>query len=186
MSVARVMTASWPTCGQICSWSGSLSETVSLRGGNHAVNDPRNKGSSARLKDDAMTRSTAPAQTAASAEKDRHKAPYPGRQDWATWPQYDAAVSGFRGYWYPVTWSTHVTSKPSAFTICGEKIALVRDNGTAYALHDRCPHRGVPLSLGNQQFPGTLSCPYHGWTYNLSDGLHGVGGGPRRGAGSCR
>jgi len=117
-----------------------------------------------------MTRSTAPAQTAASAEKDRHKARYPGRQDWATWPQYDAAVSGFRGYWYPVTWSTHVTSKPSAFTICGEKIALVRDNGTAYALHDRCPHRGVPLSLGNQQFPGTLSCPYHGWTYNLSDG----------------
>jgi phenylpropionate dioxygenase-like ring-hydroxylating dioxygenase large terminal subunit len=93
-----------------------------------------------------------------------------GRQDWSTWPSYDAAASGFRGYWYPVTWSNHVTQKPAAFTICGEKLAVVRDGGRAYALHDRCPHRGVPLSLGNQQFPGTLSCAYHGWTYGLADG----------------
>ncbi|MCW2641142.1 MAG: Rieske (2Fe-2S) iron-sulfur protein, partial [Dactylosporangium sp.] len=68
------------------------------------------------------------------------------------------------------TWSNHVTGKPMAVTICGEKLVLIRDGDKAYALHDRCPHRGVPLSLGNQQFPGTLSCPYHGWTYNLADG----------------
>lgn len=94
----------------------------------------------------------------------------PGRQDWSTWPQYDAAGTGFRGYWYPVTWSSHITGTPSAYTLCGEKIALIRDGGQVYALHDRCPHRGVPLSQGNQQFPGTLSCPYHGWTYDLTDG----------------
>ena len=29
----------------------------------------------------------------------------------------------------------------SAFTIAGEKIALVRDGGKTYALYDRCPHR---------------------------------------------
>jgi phenylpropionate dioxygenase-like ring-hydroxylating dioxygenase large terminal subunit len=94
----------------------------------------------------------------------------PGRQDWSTWPHYDAAGTGFRGYWYPVTWSSHITGTPSAYTLCGEKIALIRDGGQVYALHDRCPHRGVPLSQGNQQFPGTLSCPYHGWTYDLTDG----------------
>ena len=94
----------------------------------------------------------------------------PGRQDWSTWPHYDAAGTGFRGYWYPVTWSSHITGTPSAHTLCGEKIALIRDGGQVYALHDRCPHRGVPLSQGNQQFPGTLSCPYHGWTYDLTDG----------------
>jgi nitrite reductase/ring-hydroxylating ferredoxin subunit len=93
-----------------------------------------------------------------------------GRQDWSSWPRYNAAATGFRGYWYPVTWSSKVTGRPQAFTICGEKVVLIRDGGAAYALHDRCPHRGVPLSLGNQQFPGTLSCPYHGWTYRLSDG----------------
>lgn len=93
-----------------------------------------------------------------------------GRQDWSTWPHYDAAATGFRGYWYPVTWSSQITGKPLPFTICGEKIVLIRDAGTAYALHNRCPHRGVPLSEGNQQFPGTISCPYHGWTYDLPTG----------------
>jgi nitrite reductase/ring-hydroxylating ferredoxin subunit len=95
---------------------------------------------------------------------------YPGRQDWSSWPRYEAAADGFRGYWYPVTWSTRVTGTPSAFTICGENITLIRDRGTAYALHDRCPHRGVPLSLGKAQFPGTVSCAYHGWTFRLTDG----------------
>jgi phenylpropionate dioxygenase-like ring-hydroxylating dioxygenase large terminal subunit len=94
----------------------------------------------------------------------------PGRQDWSSWPLYNAAAAGFHGYWYPVTWSSKIGGKPRAFTVCGEKIALIRDSGTVHALHDRCPHRGVPLSLGNQQFPGTLSCPYHGWTYRLADG----------------
>jgi len=94
----------------------------------------------------------------------------PGRQDWSTWPHYDAAGSGFRGYWYPVTWASHITEKPLPFTICGEKITLIRDAGKAYALHNRCPHRGVPLSEGDQQFPGTVSCPYHGWTFDLPTG----------------
>ncbi|WP_216215379.1 aromatic ring-hydroxylating dioxygenase subunit alpha [Amycolatopsis aidingensis] len=93
-----------------------------------------------------------------------------GRQDWASWPHYDAAGSGFPGYWYPVTWGSHVDGTPRAFTICGERLVLLRDGGTVYALHDRCPHRGVPLSEGDQQFPGTISCPYHGWTYRLTDG----------------
>ena len=112
-----------------------------------------------------MTHQTTPATPAAPGRRRRAE-----RRDWSTWPAYDAAASGFRGYWYPVTWSSHITGKPQAFTVCGEKVALIRDQGTAYALHDRCPHRGVPLSLGNQQFPSTLSCPYHGWTYNLADG----------------
>lgn len=93
-----------------------------------------------------------------------------GRQDWSTWPLYEAAAEGFRGYWYPVAWGSHITSRPRAVTLCGEKLALIRDRGQVYALHDRCPHRGVPLSLGRQQFPGTLSCAYHGWTYDLPTG----------------
>ncbi|MFZ3566421.1 aromatic ring-hydroxylating oxygenase subunit alpha [Streptomyces sp. BH097] len=93
-----------------------------------------------------------------------------GRQDWSSWPHYDAAASGFRGYWYPVTWASHITGDPKPFTLCGEKITLIRDNGKVYALHNRCPHRGVPLSEGNQQFPGTVSCPYHGWTFDLPTG----------------
>ncbi|GAA2446340.1 hypothetical protein GCM10010191_74170 [Actinomadura vinacea] len=105
-----------------------------------------------------------------AAPRARRQDGAPGRQDWSTWPHYDAAAEGFRGYWYPVTWSSHITGDPRSYMICGEKIVLVRDGGTAYALHDRCPHRGVPLSEGDQQFPGTISCPYHGWTFDLASG----------------
>lgn len=95
-----------------------------------------------------------------------------GRQDWSSWPVYDAAVTGFRDYWYPVMWSTTLTRDAVQVQVCGEKVALIRDtDGRAYGLHDRCPHRGVPLSEGDQQFPGTLSCPYHGWTYKLDSGV---------------
>ncbi|MFF8670314.1 Rieske 2Fe-2S domain-containing protein [Streptomyces sp. NPDC015242] len=105
-----------------------------------------------------------------SSQERRGSADKIGRQDWSSWPHYDAAASGFRGYWYPVTWASHITGDPKPFTLCGEKITLIRDSGKVYALHNRCPHRGVPLSEGNQQFPGTVSCPYHGWTFDLPTG----------------
>jgi phenylpropionate dioxygenase-like ring-hydroxylating dioxygenase large terminal subunit len=86
------------------------------------------------------------------------------------WPRYDAAVLGFRNYWYPVLASRQVGRKPRAVTLCGERIVLVRDGGRVYGLHNRCPHRGVPLSMGRREFPGTLTCAYHGWTYDLASG----------------
>jgi phenylpropionate dioxygenase-like ring-hydroxylating dioxygenase large terminal subunit len=48
---------------------------------------------------------------------------------------------------------------------------LVRKQGKAYAFFDQCPHRGVPLSIGQQEFPGTWTCRYHGWTFNLETGV---------------
>jgi nitrite reductase/ring-hydroxylating ferredoxin subunit len=86
------------------------------------------------------------------------------------WPRYDAAVLGFRNYWYPVLLSRQLGQKPRAITLCGEKIVLVREGDRVYALHDRCPHRGIPLSQGRREFPGMLTCPYHGWTYDVKTG----------------
>src|SRR4051794_36097436 len=91
-------------------------------------------------------------------------------QVWKSWPRYRAAVLGFRNYWYPVMLSRSLGNKPRAITLCGEKLVLVRDQGKAYALHDRCPHRGVPLSEGKCQFPGLITCAYHGWCYDLRTG----------------
>lgn len=94
-----------------------------------------------------------------------------GRTDWGSWPAYDAAASGLREYWYPVAWSTQVSRKPIGVRVCGESVVLQRDeHGRAWGLHDRCPHRGVPLSMGKEEFPGTITCAYHAWTYRLSDG----------------
>lgn len=95
-----------------------------------------------------------------------------GRQDWSTWPTYERATLGLRNFWYPVMWSTRLAARPVPVTLLGEQIVLKRDEGgRAYALHDRCPHRGVPLHLGSEMFPGTLTCPYHGWTFSLDSGV---------------
>ena len=41
--------------------------------------------------------------------------------------------------------------------------------GRAFALHDACPHRGMPLSYG--QFSGSqLECSYHGWKFDAQTG----------------
>ena len=93
-----------------------------------------------------------------------------GRQDWSTWPRYDAAATGFRGYWYPVAFADQIGGDPTAVTVCGEKVALVREGDEVRALHDRCPHRGIPLSMGRREFPNTVSCAYHGWTFDTRDG----------------
>jgi phenylpropionate dioxygenase-like ring-hydroxylating dioxygenase large terminal subunit len=86
-------------------------------------------------------------------------------------PRYDRAVLGFEDYWYPVLWSRDLTTKPVALTLFGSPIVFVRDDaGTAHALDDRCPHRGIPLSAGKREFPGTITCRYHGWTFDLADG----------------
>ena len=86
------------------------------------------------------------------------------------WSRYDQAVLGFRHYWYPVMESRRLRKRPRTVKLLGEKIVLFRDRGKAYALHDRCPHRGVPLSMGRQEFPGMVTCAYHGWTYDLASG----------------
>ncbi len=96
-----------------------------------------------------------------------------GRRDWATWPKYEAAVLGFRDYWYPVTWSRKIGKTPIQLTVLGETMMLIREQGVIRALHDRCPHRGVPLShkMSSQEFPGTWTCCYHGWTFDLKTGV---------------
>ena len=54
---------------------------------------------------------------------------------------------------------------PLALQVAGERLVLFRDGeGRARALVDRCPHRGVKLSLG-KVVEGCLECPFHGWRF---------------------
>jgi phenylpropionate dioxygenase-like ring-hydroxylating dioxygenase large terminal subunit len=50
-------------------------------------------------------------------------------------------------------------------TMLGEPVLVGRDrDGTVFALHDICPHRGMPLSEG--RFDGSqIECCYHGWKF---------------------
>lgn len=112
----------------------------------------------------------APADAAGTARKEAARRSV-GKVDWSSWPVYDAAAGGLPDYWYPVEWSSQVGRSPRGVRICDTPLLLQRDeHGTVHALHDRCLHRGVKLSLGTEEFPGHVTCPYHGWTFRLSDG----------------
>ena len=92
-------------------------------------------------------------------------------RDLNIWPRYTAAQTGLRNYWYPVMWSRSLRRKPVTIQLCGEPIMLIRKHGKVYGLFDQCPHRGIPLSVGRQEFSGTWTCRYHGWTFDLETGI---------------
>jgi phenylpropionate dioxygenase-like ring-hydroxylating dioxygenase large terminal subunit len=88
---------------------------------------------------------------------------------------YEEAELGFREYWYPVFSSREVGKKPKGATLLGDPVVFIRGNGDGkvYALKDECAHRGTQFSVGRGcEFPGTntITCPYHGWTFNLESG----------------
>jgi nitrite reductase (NADH) small subunit len=52
----------------------------------------------------------------------------------------------------------------------GAAVAIFRTGAdTVYALLDRCPHKGGPLSQGIV-FGASVACPLHNWTISLADG----------------
>lgn len=70
-------------------------------------------------------------------------------------------------HWFIVTRSKDVRDRPVTAQLFGTPIVLFRDqNNTVNALLDRCPHRNVPLSLGDVCEDGTLRCAYHGWRFD--------------------
>jgi nitrite reductase (NADH) small subunit len=52
----------------------------------------------------------------------------------------------------------------------GMDVAVFRnDQDEVFALLDRCPHKGGPLSQGIV-FGTSVACPLHNWTIGLADG----------------
>jgi phenylpropionate dioxygenase-like ring-hydroxylating dioxygenase large terminal subunit len=78
-----------------------------------------------------------------------------------------ASVVHMKGQWFIAATSRELRRRPLATTLFGTPIVLFRDReGRAGTLLDRCPHRNVPLSLGQVTGDGTLQCPYHGWRFD--------------------
>ena len=50
-------------------------------------------------------------------------------------------------------------------------IALFNMGGAFYALDNTCPHQGGPLGEGYLEANGVISCPWHGWTFDLKTGV---------------
>lgn len=77
-------------------------------------------------------------------------------------------AAGLKEYWYPALLAKKVgRRRPVGVRLLGEDLVFFRsEHGNIVALKDLCAHRGEKLSSGVCHFPGTLSCPYHGWIYN--------------------
>lgn len=77
----------------------------------------------------------------------------------------EPAFADAQGLWLPAAFSRDLRERPRAVDVSGVRLALFRDaRGQPAALVDRCPHRGVRLSLGRVE-AGCLECPYHGWRF---------------------
>jgi phenylpropionate dioxygenase-like ring-hydroxylating dioxygenase large terminal subunit len=76
---------------------------------------------------------------------------------------------GFAQVWTPVALSGEVrVGAPFAAKVAGTPLVIFRDSdGKPATLVDRCPHRGVALSLG-KVVDGCLECPFHGWQLRAS------------------
>jgi phenylpropionate dioxygenase-like ring-hydroxylating dioxygenase large terminal subunit len=71
--------------------------------------------------------------------------------------------------WYAILESNEVKkSKLVGVTRMGEKLVAWRDNhGKVTVMVDRCPHRGVALSVG-KLIGDCVQCPFHGFEYDIS------------------
>jgi nitrite reductase/ring-hydroxylating ferredoxin subunit len=52
-------------------------------------------------------------------------------------------------------------------------VAIANVDGTLHAIDGLCPHQGGPLGTG--ELCGTvLTCPWHGWQFDVTTGRHRV------------
>jgi phenylpropionate dioxygenase-like ring-hydroxylating dioxygenase large terminal subunit len=87
--------------------------------------------------------------------------------DPASDPRREIPELGFRNYWYPVATASKVPRrKPLQAKILGDDLCIFRGKTGIAVISNWCPHRGASLSGGKCHYEGTVSCPYHGWTFD--------------------
>ena len=114
-----------------------------------------------------MMQDTEPLSDAARAERDVADAVRT-----KPWQPYLEAALGFRNHWYPAFFSHELEEGAvRAERLLGERAVLQARDGQVYAVEDRCLHRGAPFSARPECYsPNTVTCWYHGFTYDVRDG----------------
>jgi nitrite reductase/ring-hydroxylating ferredoxin subunit len=62
----------------------------------------------------------------------------------------------------------------------GKQVLLIASGGRIFAVANRCPHEGYPLSEGTLGPPCVLTCDWHNWKFDLASGETLVGRDPVR------
>ena len=73
--------------------------------------------------------------------------------------------------WFPVCRSAEAAARHVVHTaLLAQELAVWRsDDGTVNVWENRCPHRGVRLTVGTN-LGNALKCRYHGWTFESGSG----------------
>ncbi len=69
-----------------------------------------------------------------------------------------------------------VRNSPVVFKSPPKQVALFHANDTYFAVDNRCPHEGYPLSEGKIDEGCLLTCNWHNWKFQLHDGVNVLGG----------
>src|SRR5260221_8972475 len=64
--------------------------------------------------------------------------------------------------------------------LAGKQILLVAEGGRIFAIANRCPHEGYPLSEGTLGPGCVLTCNWHNWKFDLASGQALIGRDPVR------
>ena len=76
--------------------------------------------------------------------------------------------------WIPVASAADCPPGSSIERVAGGRmVAIVNVDGTLHALDGLCPHQGGPLGTG-ELCGTTLTCPWHGWQFDVTTGRHRV------------
>ena len=76
--------------------------------------------------------------------------------------------------WTTVASSGEVTESQAKEVVVGQVIlAIFRHDGVLYALDGMCAHQGGPIAEGTVEH-GCVTCPWHGWQYELATGIQTI------------
>jgi phenylpropionate dioxygenase-like ring-hydroxylating dioxygenase large terminal subunit len=88
-------------------------------------------------------------------------------------------VMGLREYWYAGIPDKSVGKKPVLVKMLGRDVCFWRGRNGVVAFDNYCPHRGAMMHNGDRWWPGTITCTYHGATFNEEgELLEFIGEGP--------
>jgi len=76
--------------------------------------------------------------------------------------------------WIPIAAESECPPGTSIERIVADRVvALANVAGTFHAIDGLCPHQGGPLGTG-ALCETTLTCPWHGWQFDVVTGRHSI------------
>ncbi|TWU51345.1 Rieske (2Fe-2S) protein [Rubripirellula reticaptiva] len=77
-------------------------------------------------------------------------------------------------HWTDIGASESILEGSAIETLVGDQIlAVFRSGGELFAMDGMCAHQGGPIAQG-AVCDGCVTCPWHGWQYELSTGIQTI------------